>query len=115
MSEDLPQNEKLNRKKREQQKRDAITERLIIQSLMAHRDGRRWVWLRLEEAKVFSQTLVLGQADATAFQEGKRSWGLQLIANVTRYAPEAYIQMTRENAAVELAEEPTDVVSDTDS
>lgn len=79
----------------------------IIRTLMGLADGRRWVWIRLGEANIWSSTIRLGEGGyaATAFEEGKRSLGLALLADVTRLCPDFYITMTRENAAVELKDD----------
>jgi hypothetical protein len=94
-------------RKRDRSKRDAITRETVIKSLMSHPDGRRYIWLELEEAKVFQQTLVLGPGgpEATAFNEGKRSGGLRLLTEVTRLCPDDYMKMTKENASVKLKED----------
>lgn len=94
--------EALNKNKRAQQKRDLVTRETVIRALMGQRDGRRYIWLELEEANVFSQTYVLNSFDATAFKEGQRSRGNKLLMDVIRWTPEDYITMTRENASVAL-------------
>lgn len=108
MSEPEAPIERINRNKRVQQKRDLATRETVIRALMGQKDGRRFVWLELEEASVFSQTFVPGQPEITAFQEGKRSIGLRLLGEVTRLTPADYMRMTQENAAVAIAIETGD-------
>lgn len=98
MSEEVVRaNEKKALRLRDQQKRDALTRRLVIQTLMAEPNGRRYVWLQLSEANVFSQSETLDHA-ALAFYEGKRSVGLRLFNEVTSWSPQDYMKMTIENS-----------------
>jgi hypothetical protein len=58
--------------------------------------GRRFVWRFLSKCGVFMQSLVPGETDSTAFNEGRRSIGLTLLKQVIDINPEAYLQMTKE-------------------
>lgn len=100
--------ERIARNKRVQQKKDLVTREAVIRALMSQRDGRRFLWLQLEEANVFAQTFIPGQPDTTAFAEGRRSLGLRLLVDVTKWTPADYMRMTQENAAVALAAETGD-------
>ena len=75
-----------------------------IDTLMLTVMGRRFIWDELSAGNVFAQTYVAGSFDGTAFQEGQRSSALRLLADVVRYAPNAYILMTKENSPVKLDE-----------
>lgn len=112
MSEAEQPIERINRNKRVQQKKDLITRENVIRTLMGHHDGRRFLWLQLEEANVFAQTFIPGQPDTTAFAEGRRSLGLRLLADVTKWTPADYMRMTQENAAVAISIETGDSNAD---
>lgn len=112
MSEPEAPIERINRNKRVQQKRDAVTRETVIRTLMSQRDGRRFIWLELEASQVFSQTFIPGQPDTTAFAEGRRSIGLKLLGEVTRLTPADYMRMTQENAAVAVSIEQGDTNED---
>lgn len=92
---------------RERQKTDVANSELIIKSIMTTPGGRRWVWLQLEKCHIFSGDGSLEHANL-AYSAGKRSIGLQLLSDVTRTVPMAYIKMTQENTGVKLEEEESD-------
>jgi hypothetical protein len=109
MAEEGPAvNERIISTKRQRQAEDRRVREIVLRTLMAERNGRRFVWLMLEEMNIFSQTVVFGPGGhaASAFNEGKRMLGLRLLADVTRLAPNEYLQMTVENTKVELPETP---------
>ncbi len=101
--------EKTIRKQREKLARDRETDRTIIKSLMAHPDGRRWIWLKMDEALVFHEGESL-DPNVMAYQKGIRHEGLKLLASCSRHSPDMYIQMLRENSPVEL--QPSDAESE---
>lgn len=92
-----------NDRLRDQQKRDRVTNDLVVTSLLGTREGRRWVWNRLAECNIFSQTVRFGPDGhaLSAFEEGKRSLGLALLADIMRLAPQQYVVMTTENTVKE--------------
>lgn len=92
---------------RRQRLKDQETEREIIQALMRTVSGRRWVWLRLEEAQVFAIGESLDHA-VMAFEKGRRSLGNRLLESVTRYAGDQYFRMTQENSKSAQALEEDD-------
>lgn len=106
MAESSPRERKL----RARAKHDAQVRKTVVQSLMSHPDGRRYVWLELEKTSVFAQTFREGPGAALnmSFLEGKRAIGLALITEVTRWCPKEYWQMTVENSTVDLVEEEDD-------
>lgn len=61
--------------------------------------GRFWIWDMLIRCHIFQPVTVFGQFDASAFRDGERNIGLQLIAQLTRVAPDAYILMMKENTS----------------
>jgi hypothetical protein len=81
---------------------------------MSNKDGRRFLWLELQECKVFEQTVVFGAGGhaASAFNEGKRTLGLKKLAELMAY-PEDYMRMTVENSTVKLEMEDERSTDDT--
>jgi hypothetical protein len=68
----------------------------MILSIMSTMPGRAWLWDRLSETNIFHTTHVTGDPLASAFQEGRRSVGLSLLADIMAYCPDQYIQAMRE-------------------
>lgn len=66
------------------------------QWLMATKRGRRVVWRLLSSAGVF-QLSFNTNAMTMAFNEGRRSEGLSLLATIMRSCPAQYAEMTKEN------------------
>lgn len=67
-----------------------------IRWLMSNKRGRRVAWEWLSDAGVFRSTFNTN-AMLMAFEEGKRSRGLKLMAHIVEVCPELYYDMTREN------------------
>lgn len=93
--------EKTNREARKRQAKDIELTKTVVKSLMSHPDGRRWVWLMMNEDMVFHEGENLDPY-VMAYQKGVRRSGLRMMAWSNRYAPDMYIQMLRENSPVEL-------------
>lgn len=64
--------------------------------LMATATGRRIVWRLLVRARVFGSTFDQ-HAGVMSFNEGQRSQGLQILADINRLCPHQYPVMTQEN------------------
>lgn len=96
-----------DRKVRSVQKTDALDQKLVIESLMRDRKGRRWVWLRLKECRVFADD---GQLDPQylAWEKGRRTSGLELLRQVSAHCPREYILMTEENTRIILEVQEAD-------
>lgn len=62
---------------------------------MTDRRGRRVVWRLLGEAGVFHSSMD-ATPERTAFNEGRRSTGLALLADISRLCPERFAEMQRE-------------------
>jgi len=97
-------NERAIRNARQQAKRDQETNKTIISTLMSTVQGRRWIWLELSFAQVFTASETLDPA-RLAYNEGRRNTGLRLLASVTQHAPAMYVRMTEENTKVNLTED----------
>ena len=71
-----------------------------IDFVMSQPRGRRWVYRLLYDptlSHIESQSFVTGIAAATAFNEGARSVGSRILADVKRQ-PKMYLKMLEENA-----------------
>ena len=91
-SSNVKQVSKKNREDRQKQRiRDDGFKEIVASPL-----GRAWVWNLLSEANVFSSTFSLEPA-AYGLNEGKRSMGLMVIADIQRLCPEMLTTMIREN------------------
>jgi hypothetical protein len=75
-----------------------LTDDGVLKNLMSTNAGRDWVWRMLSACHVFATSWVRGEADSTAYNEGQRSIGLQLMLAITRADPEGYILMQREHS-----------------
>lgn len=89
-----------NRKKKDQQKFDALIEEEVISSLMKHARGRRWLWLQLSSMGVYQAAQSL-EHPTMCYQEGMRNQGLRLQSMILRHASIAYVEMLRENTKLE--------------
>ena len=76
--------------KRKQKDRDAA-----LSALMEHSQTRGLLWDLLVKCQVFS-TSFSHSAIEMAYKEGKRSIGLELLAEINRVAPEMYAVMAKE-------------------
>jgi hypothetical protein len=108
---DSATNERAIKKRNAQQRRDRVTDEVITKQLMSTPDGRRWVWMRLEEAKIFVGDENLEPYNM-AFSKGVRNAGLRLLNDVSRFTPQEYIQMTTEATAIKLVSEPEEEIAD---
>lgn len=107
-------NERSIAKAEDKRKEDARINIQVIQGLMSTQRGRRWVWLELEEAQMFSQDSVVDPY-FMAFAKGKRVAGLRLLQSITIHAPAQYVKMTTENTGIKLDEESDDGTDDSSS
>ena len=69
--------------------------------LMSDRRGRRVVWQLLADAGVFRGSMA-GTPELTAFNEGRRSTGLALLADISRLCPGRFAEMQLEARAEEI-------------
>ena len=66
-----------------------------LRKILSTPEGRRAVWNLLSEAKVFAPSFSLNSVQ-TAYNEGQRSSGIALLANVMEARPESFYQMFTE-------------------
>lgn len=79
----------------DQQKRSAAIERALVRDVMAEGSGRRFVMSLLYPA-MYAVSYVPADPLATAFNEGRRSVAMELLAKIDRNAPELLILARRE-------------------
>lgn len=63
--------------------------------LMGHKQGRRYMWVQLNNYGVF-RTSFSSDPLVMAFNEGARNQGLKLIADIHEHCAERYAEMTKE-------------------
>jgi hypothetical protein len=66
-----------------------------IRVLMSTTAGRQWVYDRLSQCHVFASSFSLN-AYESAFKEGERNVGLQILNDVMMASPDNYVLMMRE-------------------
>lgn len=69
-----------------------------LRALMAEPAGRRFAWRLLGSTGIFQQSFVPGEPriETTFFNEGKRSIGLELLAEINKHCPAQYHLMVQE-------------------
>ncbi len=73
-----------------------VQRREVIGEIMSTTYGRAWLWDTLATCSIFHTTFN-GDALASAFQEGRRSVGLALLADILAHCPDQYITAMREH------------------
>jgi hypothetical protein len=84
---------------RQQEKAARLADRQrqeVITSIMSTAPGRAWLWDTLASCHIFVTTFI-PDSNASAFQEGRRSVGLALLADIMQACPDYYIQAMRES------------------
>lgn len=67
-----------------------------FKELVSSPQSRAWLWNLLSSANVFASTFSIEPA-AYGLNEGKRSLGLMIMADITRLCPEMLALMMKEN------------------
>lgn len=94
---------------REKRKNDRVLSDMRF--ILKYPEGRRFLWKILAETKVFKRTFTDNNANATIFNEGRRSVGTDILDAILNAKPEAFSQMQMEHAAdakreeIEISEE----------
>ena len=79
----------------------------ILELVLSDVSGRKFVWQLLERAHPFALSFVDGKPDATAFNEGVRFLGTNLLAQIINKHDSLYFQMVKENRKTETMNERT--------
>jgi hypothetical protein len=88
----------------EKVERARLAQRIEISDLkwlMTDKRGRRFIWRLLEQAGVFQSSFSPNNA-VMAFNEGKRNYGVWMLAQINAHCPESYIVMAKEAKELEL-------------
>lgn len=64
--------------------------------VLGDKRGRRFLWRLLERAELYRLSYSSSGTE-TAFREGRRAAGLQLLADLTAADPNAYVKMQQEH------------------
>lgn len=67
-----------------------------IRKVMQSSPGRQWMYGLLERCHCYSTSFIAGAPDASAFREGERNIGLQLLIDIQNAAPDLYLTMIQE-------------------
>jgi hypothetical protein len=67
-----------------------------LKTVMSTAQGRRFVWRMLGQAGIFRPSFVAGSPDTTAFNDGARNQGLNLMAEVMQESPKQFLTMQQE-------------------
>lgn len=71
------------------------SEKADVRWLMSTRRGRRIIWRILNDSNVFLLSFT-PDAMQTAFNEGRKAYGLRVLLSVHEWCPEQYPLMTKE-------------------
>jgi hypothetical protein len=93
----------LGSQRNEQQRNKAIkANRAVVDEglrwILADVRGRAFIWAELGKARVFQSSFHVEPA-VMAFNEGRRSAGLELLAEIERLSPDSYARMAAEARA----------------
>jgi len=75
-----------------------------VRAVMATPEGRRFAWHLLEQAGIYRSSYS-HEPQAMAFNEGRRSSGLQLMGILTACCPDQYAKMAAEQTETEGQEQ----------
>lgn len=68
----------------------------VVNALMQHKDGRRWIYEILERCHIYTTSFVQGDPHATSFREGERNVGNSLLIDILTAAQDEYLLMIKE-------------------
>lgn len=93
---DVKEEPEANTRRRQIANEQLEFDQYLINALKS-RTGRKFFWRLLERSNIFGVSWVQASFDATAFREGQRSIGNNLLSDILRVAPEAWIEMMKEH------------------
>jgi len=96
------------RKARQKERLTDERDQKDLRDVLSTIQGRRFVWKQLVEAGCFRLSFVQGEPDTTALNEGRRSLGLKLMADIHALDPALYTQMAREASDQEPEKQPVE-------
>lgn len=68
----------------------------VVKNVLGTAAGRSWMYGLLERCHCFSTSFIAGAPDASAFREGERNIGLQILIDIQNAAPDFYLTMIQE-------------------
>lgn len=83
----------------EQEQLRLLQQQADLREVTSTRGGRRFLWRLLAESGIYRTTWVEGKADTTAFNEGLRARGLQILAEWETADAASYALAMSEHAA----------------
>jgi hypothetical protein len=105
-------NERQIREREKRAEEDLRVNERVLRTLMEHPDGRRWVWLQLDRAKMFHADMDL-DGPRMAFEKGVRWSFMPLLKSVQALTPNEFITMLSEASGRALvANPPTEELTD---
>lgn len=69
--------------------------RKVVEALMQHEDGRRWLWQQMESCFIFSDPVVAGDTHLTYKNLGRQDVGKQLLSDCMFFS-DLYVLMAKE-------------------
>lgn len=69
----------------------------VVEALMQHEQGRRWVYEWMQACHIYGNPVVMGDPHATYFNLGQENIGKWLLSDVVAAAPDNYLLMLEEN------------------
>lgn len=83
-------NAKREEKRREREDAD------VLRIIMHTKQGRAWLYRRLESCHIYTSTFQPGQPDVTAFALGEENVGKKLMVDAIAASPDLYMTMIKE-------------------
>lgn len=85
------------KEKKNKEKIVEYTDSSDFKFLVSRPEGRRFLWKYLSFAGVFEQSANPHSGSMTYFNEGRRSVGLKILAEIQAYSPQTLVDMINEN------------------
>lgn len=84
------------RKAKQRERLQREQELADLRHVLETRPGRRFVWRLLAQAGCFRLSFTYAEPETTVFNEGRRSLGLLLMAEIHELDPSFYMTMAKE-------------------
>ncbi|SDH23138.1 hypothetical protein [Propionivibrio dicarboxylicus] len=92
---DLADEERISAEQAEKERQQRETEQNELRWAMSTKQGRRFIYRRLSKAGIWLQSFNTNNA-VMAFNEGRRSAGLELLNEIMEACPDRYTEMLAE-------------------
>ncbi len=84
------------KRQREEERQRARNDADVLRKVMFTKEGRDWLYRKLDACHIFGNPFSPGAADITAFNLGEQNVGKMLLAEAMDASPDQYMQMMRE-------------------